>query len=200
MDAANRESQTAEEYVAGSHASKSSVLGKTLQGSLLLSRYSIHTKRDTIYFVEWLGGRYVHEMSLFPFRFQRSYRHNNGGAIGLTVDEDLDRIYVTGLWGLEVFDLETGNLIFRKRLGFFSRVPVLDAERGLLYVPSTVEGKIRVFDRGSLQLLGVIPIGYGTRHAYLSLAGDRFFASSQVAYYYWDASALALRFRGGSTD
>ena len=118
-----------------------------------------------------------------------------GVTVPLPTPEELDRIYVTGLWGMEVFDLESKALLARKRLGFFSRVPVLDPEHDLLYVPSTVEGRIRVFDRPSLELLGTIPIGYGTRHPHWSPATKRFFASSQRAYHYWDAGELAKRFR-----
>lgn len=192
----DRAAKTASDHHADPPDGRITIMGQKVPGSLLLSRYSIHDARDTLYLVEWLGGRWVQELGLASLEVQRKFLHNNGGAIGLAVDEELERIYVTGLWGMEVFDLRSGALIARRRLGFFSRVPVLDAEHDLLYVPSTVEGKIRVFDRHDLEPLGAIAIGYGTRHPYLSFDSQRFFASSRAAYYWWDAAELARRFRG----
>ena len=119
------------------------------------------------------------------------YEVQNGGALGTSVDVERDRLFVAGLWGMEVFDLASGRLVARKRLGFVNRPPVIDTVRDRLYVSSTLDGTIRVLDRDSLEWIGELPIGLGVRHAYLSLDGTRLFASSLLAHYAWDPDRLA---------
>lgn len=156
---------------------------------------SVHRARDRLYVTEWLNGHYAHELDLGSLEVTRSFAHRDGGAPGIAVDEEFDRLYTVGLWGMEVFDLTTGALILRKRLGFPSRSPAIDRANDLVYVPSTVEGKIRVFDRHSLEMLGAIAIGYGPRLPYLSPSRSRLYASTSRAHYYWTTTALAARFR-----
>jgi hypothetical protein len=111
------------------------------------------------------------------------------------VDEDLDRLWVVGVWGMEIFDLETGRLLRRRRLGLLSRSPAIDREHDIVYVASTTEGKIRLFDRRTLELLGVLPVGHGPRIPHFSEAQRRLFSSSSAAHFFWDGAALAWRFR-----
>jgi len=96
-----------------------------------------------------------------------------------------DRLLVASIWGLEVFDLKTGRVITRKRLGLVSRPPVIDEARGVLYISSTVDGKLRVLDLDDYSLVEQIPIGMGIRHPYLSNDGRRLFASSNGGQFYW---------------
>jgi hypothetical protein len=98
---------------------------------------------------------------------------------------------VSSIWGLEVFDVTTGALIARKRLGLGNRSVVVDRGRNRLYLSSTVEGKVRVLDRDTFDLIAQIPIGIGTRYPYLSQDGRRLFASSASAYYHWEADTIA---------
>jgi len=78
-----------------------------------------------------------------------------------------------------------------KRTGVGNRPVIVDASRNQLYLSSTLEGKIRILDRDTFDVIGQIPIGIGTRYAYLSRDGSRLFGSSAVAHYYWDADTLA---------
>lgn len=166
-------------------------------GALVVGPTSIDRSRDALYVSEWFQGRSVFEVDLATLTVRRTFSHRNGGAHGVTVDEEMDRLYAVGLWGMEVFDLRTGALIARKRLGMLGRAPAIDSARGLLYVPTTVEGKIRVFDRRSLEPRGAIPIGYGPRLPYFSATQDRLFSSSSLAHYSWSGAELAARFGGG---
>lgn len=168
---------------------------RTGRFALVVGPQSVHRARDRLYVTEWLNGHYAHELDLGSLAVTRSFAHRNGGAPGIAVDEELDRLYTVGIWGMEVFDLTTGTLIARKRLGFPSRSPAIDRANDLVYVPSTVEGKIRVFDRHSLEMLGAIAIGYGPRLPYLSPSRGRLYASTSRAHYYWTTTALAARFR-----
>ena len=168
---------------------------RTGRFALVVGPQSMHRARDRLYVAEWLNGRYAHELDLGSLEVTRSFAHRDGGANGIAVDEELDRLYTVGLWGMEVFDLATGALIARKRLGFLGRSPAIDRVNDLVYVPSTAEGKIRVFDRHSLELLGAIAIGHGPRIPYLSPSRGRLYASTSRAHYYWSTAELKARFR-----
>lgn len=166
-------------------------------GALVVGQASVDRNRDALYVSEWFQGRSVFEIDLATLTVRRAFAHRNGGAHGVTVDEEMNRLYAVGLWGMEVFDLRTGALVARKRLGMLGRAPAIDAAHGLLYVPTTVEGKIRVFDRRSLEPRGAIPVGYGPRIPYFSAAHGRLFSSSSRAHYSWSGAELAARFGGG---
>jgi hypothetical protein len=77
-----------------------------------------------------------------------------------------------------------------------SRSPAIDTANDIVYVTSTTEGKIRAFDRHSMDLLGALAVGHGPRIPYYSASTDKLFANSSLAYYSWDADELAQRFRG----
>lgn len=160
-------------------------------GSQSLDTRSIHPGRNRIYVTQWMQGRYVHAIDLTTLNVVARYDVGGGGALGLAVDPERDRLFVSSLWGLEVFDLRTDRLVARRRMGLANRPVILDATRNRLYLSSTVEGKIRVLDRDTFDVVGQIPIGVGSRFAHLSRDAKRFFASSVVAHYAWDADALA---------
>jgi hypothetical protein len=163
--------------------------------SLIVGPRSIHRRRDSLFLTEWFNGTVAYELDLETRKIVRRFPHRDGGALGITVDEDLDRLWVVGVWGMEVFDLETGRLLGRRRLGLLSRSPAIDREHDIVYVPSTTEGKIRLFDRRTLELLGVLPIGHGPRIPYYSDTQQRLFSSSSAAHFFWDGAALSWRFR-----
>ena len=123
--------------------------------SLVVGPQSYHAGRDSLFMTEWFGGTHAYEVDLETRSRRTLYAHRNGGALGITVDETFGRLYVVGVWGMEVFDIATGDVVGRKRLGTLSRSPVIDETRGLLYVASTAEGRIRVFDHASLKQLGL---------------------------------------------
>jgi DNA-binding beta-propeller fold protein YncE len=144
-----------------------------------------------MYLVDWMQGRYAYALDLTTLRVVDRYDVGGGGSMGVAVDPERDRLYVSSMWGLEVFDLATDTLIARKRTGLGNRPVIVDTARNRLYLSSMVEGKIRVLDRDTLEVIGQVPIGFGSRYAHLSLDGKYLFASSASAYYYWDADTLA---------
>jgi hypothetical protein len=160
-------------------------------GSQSADTRSVHPGRNRIFVTQWMQGRYAHAIDLTTLAVVGRYDAGGGGALGLAVDPERDRLIVSSLWGLEVFDLTTDRLIARKRMGLANRPVILDAARNRFYLSSTVEGKIRVLDRDTFEVLGQIPIGIGSRFSELSRDGRRFFASSVAAHYWWDAAALA---------
>jgi DNA-binding beta-propeller fold protein YncE len=164
---------------------------RTFTGSSLVYTNSIHPARNRVYVVEFMNGRYAYAIDLTSLEVVARYDVGSGGAAGVTVDADRDRLLVSSLWGLEVFDLATDTLIVRKRLGLGNRSAIVDTRRNRVYVGSTVEGKIRVLDRDTLEVIGQLPVGIGSRFPHLSADGERLFASSTVAHYYWDPDTLA---------
>lgn len=159
-------------------------------GSIVMHPTSIHPGRNRIYLADWMQGRYAYAMDLTTLQVVGQYDVGSGGALGISVDPERDRLFVTSLWGLEVFDLATDTLVARIRTGLGNRPVIVDRVRNRLYLSSMVEGKIRILDRDTLEILGQIPIGIGSRYAHLSSDGTHFFASSTSAYYYWDADGL----------
>jgi DNA-binding beta-propeller fold protein YncE len=164
---------------------------EAFDGSLCLQTTSIHPGRNRIYLTDWMQGRYAYAVDLTTLRLVGRYDVGGGGAGGIAVDPERDRLFVSSLWGLEVFDLTTDRLIARKRLGLGNRPVIVDTARNRLYVSSTVEGKIRILDRDTFDVIGQIPIGIGSRYPYLSQDGKHLFASSRSAHYSWDADTLA---------
>lgn len=152
---------------------------------LVVRGASLDRVRDRLYMTEWVPGRYAYALDLATLQPAARYDMRNGGSQSAAVDVERDRLYVPGLWGLEIFDLATGQLLRRKRLGLINRTPVVDAARNRIYVASTMDGKIRVLDRDTLEVIEQIPIGFGTRQTVLSLDGKRLFASSRLAHYFW---------------
>lgn len=160
-------------------------------GSFALNSASIDHSRNRIYLADWMRGRLARAVDLTTLAVVARYDAGGGGSLGIARDHERDRLYVSSLWGIEVFDLRTDRLIARKRLGLGNRPVIVDAARNRLYVGSTVEGKIRILDRDTLAVLGQIPIGIGSRYPHLARDGSRLFASSVAAHYAFPAKDLA---------
>ena len=158
--------------------------------SLTVNTDAMHPGRNRMYLAEWLQGRWAYALDLTTRQVVTRYDAGGGGAMAISVDPERDRLFVSSMWGLEVFDLATDRLVARKRTGPGNRPVIVDAARNRLYVSSMVEGKIRILDRDTLDVIGQIPIGFGSRYPHLSLDGRYLFASSKVAHYYWDADTL----------
>jgi hypothetical protein len=168
------------------------------QGSYELAPTGVHAGRDSLFLSEWIAGRSVLELDLEKLEIVKRYALNDGGSLGVTVDEAYDRIYVAGLWGFSAWDLSTGRVVMRRRLGLLNRYPVISETAGLIYVPSTVAGRIYVFDRETLALKGVIPIGFGVRLAHVSEETERLCASSSRKAFCWTTKEISDAFRGAS--
>jgi hypothetical protein len=162
-------------------------------GSLVLHTTSVHPGRNRLYLAEWMQGRYAYALDLTTLQVAARYDVGSGGALGIAVDPERDRLFVSSLYGIEVFDLTTDRLIARKRLGLGNRPVVVDSRRNRLYVSSTIEGKIRILDRDTFKTVGQIATGMGPRYAYLTNDGQYLFGSSVAAHYYWNADSLARR-------
>jgi DNA-binding beta-propeller fold protein YncE len=158
--------------------------------SLGIGTISIHPGRNRLYLVEWMQGRDAYALDLDTLEVVARYDVGGGGATAISVDPERDHLFVSSIWGLEIFDLATDTLITRIRTGPGNRPLIVDPIRNRLYVSAMVEGKIRVLDRDTLRVLGQIPIGFGSRYLHLSNDGRRLFASSKAAHYYWDPAAL----------
>lgn len=163
---------------------------KPFGGSYILAPHAVHYGRNRLYITEWMGGNFVHAIDLDTLRKVASYDMGSGAGLGLSIDPDRDRLFVSSLWGLEIFDLKTDRLIARKRIGLGNRPVVIDALRNRLYVSSMVEGKIRILDRDSLEIIGQVPIGIGSRYPHLTRDGSTLFASSAAAHYALDPDVL----------
>jgi hypothetical protein len=153
-----------------------------------------HRARNSLFIADFLRGSRVYEIDLDSLEIRRAFDAHNGGTIGMAVDEELGRLYLAGAMGVSVFDIETGAFVLARRTGALARHPVIDRERGLVYVPTTMGGRIHVFDRRTFERRGTLPIGLETRNALLTSDGRWFFASARDRHFYWDAASLAARF------
>ncbi len=163
---------------------------RAFTGSSFVYTRSIHPGRNQVFVAEWMQGRYVHAIDLTTLQVVARYEITGGGAMGVAVDAERDRLLVSSVWGLEVFDIATHALVVRQRLGLGVRPVLVDAGRNVIYATSTIEGKIRILDRDTFAVVGKIPIGVGSRFPHLSLDGRYLFASSTAAHYYWPADEL----------
>jgi hypothetical protein len=156
---------------------------------------AIHATRGSLYVSEWLDGSLIYEIDLESRRVLRTFDTFDSGSFGLMVDEERDRLLATNLWGLNVIDLESGELVSRRRLGPGPRSPLPDARRGLVFVPTTFGGDVWVLARDDLRVLGRVASGVGGRAAYITLDGRSFLASDDFGVYRWRLDALTERFR-----
>jgi hypothetical protein len=155
---------------------------------------AIFAARGTGFFVEWMKGSKVVELDLVRGEEVATYVTDNGGNQAVAVDEGRERLLVTGVWGLEAFDLRSGRRIGRLRTPFGPRLPVIDTAHDLVFVPTTFGNHILVLDRDTLRIVGRLAVGTGGRFAYLTADGSRLFASGGRRTYVWDTEALARRF------
>jgi hypothetical protein len=166
---------------------------KANSGSLTVQSDSIHPARNRMYLADWMQGRYAYAVDLTTLRVVARYDVGGGGAMGISVDPERDRLFVSSMWGLEVVDLATDTIVARMRTGLGNRPVVVDRARNRLYVNSMVDGKIRILDRDTFAQLGQIPIGFGCRYVHLSRDGRYLIASSAAGQFHWDAETLAPR-------
>ena len=167
----------------------------TIAGSLAMAP-TAHRGRDSFFVGHWLTGSTVYEIDMGRLALRRKFEPRNGCIAELAVDEEYDRLFATSLWGVDVIDLRTGRVERRIRTGTGARTPAIDRQNGLVYVSTTIEGRLRAFDRETLAPVGVVAIGYGSRRPLVSAARGRLFASNEDAYYWWSAASLAARLRG----
>lgn len=154
-----------------------------------------HPGRGTFFVAEWLTGSTTYEIDARTLTLRSRLEPHDGGVANIGVDDRYDRLFLSSMWGLDVMDLATGRPVRRLRTGFGCRTAVIDRVNDLVYVPATIEGRIRVLDRATLDVVGTILIGRGTRNALFTSGPPRLLAGSQRAYYYWDAATLGALFR-----
>jgi len=171
----------------------------SFEGSLVTSRDAVYPKRDSGFFGEWIRGTSVWELGLADRRVLREYRTNNGANNVMAVDAERDRLIVSGLWGLEVFDLVSGKLLRRVRTDLGPRLPVVDARHDLVYVPVTFGNHVLVLDRETFVLRGRLLVGAGGRNAHLTRDGRTLFAGGSKRAFFWDTEALAARLGPGAS-
>ena len=152
-------------------------------------------RRDSVFIGELFGSSLVREFDRSSLSEKGSIDTNDGGVVAVTVDDREGRLYVTGPWGLDVIAADSGARLSSVRLGFSSRTPVIDERHDLVYVPATTNGKIYVLDRDDGALLGAMSVGFGIRSVLLVDGGRWFLASAGSGFWYWDAAALAARFK-----
>jgi outer membrane protein assembly factor BamB len=167
--------------------------GTTHSGSLGTGVHAVDSRRGRLYFGEWMQGRYVYALDLGTLAPAPRLATRSGSVLGVTVDVERDRLLASSMWGLEVVDLNTGAVLRRVRLGLTNRPAVVDRWRDVIYVPSAVDGKIRVLDRDTFELVDQIAIGLGPRYLRLSGDGRRLFASSMRAQFVWELPPAAPR-------
>jgi hypothetical protein len=163
-------------------------------GSHIVVNGSLHEGRDSVFFIQWLSGSKIFEVDRSTLELVREYDAHHGGNHGIVVDDELDRIWITGIWGMDVLEAGTGRLLSRTRLGLGPRIPVIDRRNDIVYVPNS-SGRLWALDRRTFEVLGSLLVGGGSRDPYVSLDGGRLYAGAQRGYFYWDTEKLAKRFR-----
>lgn len=169
------------------------ILAPRVPGSLATMVDARSERRGTGFFAEWIRGRKAVEIDLESLAQVAVYPANDGGISSLSVDPELGRLFTTGLWGVEVFDLASGRLILRRRTEFGPRLPLVDSAHGLVYVTATFGNHIEIWDRESLSRLARLTVGIGGRNAYLASDGRHYFSSAFGRHYAWETDALAER-------
>ena len=78
-----------------------------------LTDIGVHEGRNSLFLMGRFG--WIQEMDLSSLQIKKAYPYGHGWEF--EIDEELDRLYISGTWGLEVLDLETGRILRRAWLG-----------------------------------------------------------------------------------
>lgn len=167
--------------------------GRRYPGSLALSN-GTHRRRQTFFAGHWTTGSAIYEIDLRSLALRSRFEPFHGGTSALSLDEARDRLFVSSLWGLSVLDIESGRVVARVRTGLGCRAAVVDPVSDRIYLPTTIEGRIRVLDGDTLQVVGVIDVGFGPRNAFFAEGSRSLLATSALAYYSFKSDALRARF------
>ena len=84
-----------------------------------LTDIGVHEGRNSLFLMGRFG--WIQEMDLSSLQIKKAYPYGHGWEF--EIDEELDRLYISGTWGLEVLDLETGRILRRAWLGLGGRRP-----------------------------------------------------------------------------
>jgi hypothetical protein len=164
-------------------------------GIFTVEKGGLSGRRDSVFIGELFNSSLVREFDRSSLSEKSAIDTNGGGVVAVTVDDREGRLYVTGPWGLEILASDSGIRLDSIRLGFSSRTPVIDERHDLVFVPATTNGKIYVLDRADGALLGAMSVGFGIRSVLLADEGRWLLASAGPGLWYWDAAALAARFK-----
>ncbi len=154
---------------------------------------SVDEATGSLYLTEWGDGSRVWELDLETLKLRSMRDTHDTGSFGATVDAERRRLITSGFWGINVFDLETGELLLRQRLGPGVREAQIDTHNDLIYVATTFGGHLWVIDRDTLRTLARVSTGLGGRRPYVSHDGRRLFASSQSQIFAIDTDAIVRR-------
>jgi hypothetical protein len=165
-------------------------------GSHHINAEGLHEGRDSLFVAQWAWGSKIFEISRESLDLLQIYDPMNGGNHGVSVDDELDRLWATGAWGVDVLAIPSGEVLARIHLGAGTRIAAIDKVHDLVFVPSTFTGRLVVIDRRSMETLGILRAGIEIRHVTVSEDGRRLYASNALGHFYWETDALARRFRG----
>jgi hypothetical protein len=164
-----------------------------LQHSYLTEADAYSLERNSIFFGPYIGGQGVLEVDRETLRVKGVSRTDGGAVHSLLVDEEYDRVIVSGIWGVEVLSLKTGKIIRRIRTELAPRYPILDRRRNLIMIPCTYGAQIWVLDRPTLRVLGRIPVGTEARYLLLTRDGETLFFSNGSGHFAISMDALGLK-------
>lgn len=154
---------------------------------------SVDEAKGSLYLTEWGDGSRVWELDLESLKLRSARDTHDTGSFGATVDVERRRLITSGFWGINVFDLESGELLMRRRLGPGVREAQIDTRNDLIYVATTFGGHLWVIDRDTLRTLARVSTGLGGRRPYVSYDGRRLFASSQSRTFVIDTETIVRR-------
>jgi hypothetical protein len=158
--------------------------------SLTLDGRPLSQNRQSIFISEHYFGDEVIEFNLEDGDERSRYLHNNGGGWAATVDDNAALLFISGMWSLDVFDLRSGAHLKRHRTGFGARAAMVSATQERVYLPCTLSGTIRVFDRQTLKLVKAVPVGLGIRNLHLTQNETELLGSNSGGTLLWDLNQL----------
>lgn len=158
--------------------------------SLTLDGEPLSHNRQSIFISEHYFGDEVVEFSLEDGKEKSRYLHNNGGGWATTVDDNAALLFVSGMWSLDIFDLRTGSHLKRHRTGFGTRAAMVSAFQQRVYLPCTLSGTIRIFDRVTLQQKETLPVGLGVRNLHLMPNETQIIGTNSNGTHVWRSENL----------
>jgi len=166
-----------------------------IPGSLAFAPNSYHPGRDALYAGEVFSDA-AFGFNLADHSLIQKYQ-GTGGITELTVDPEQDKLYLANMWGMDIYNLKTGAREKRLKLGTVNRHPIIDERRNMIYVPSTVTGRLYVVNRKTFEVLGSIHTGYGLRYGLLTRDGKQLIISTNSGTFSFDVDSLNRQILNG---
>jgi hypothetical protein len=111
-------------------------------------------------------------------------------SYGVRAWDERGLLYIVNFWGIEVWDIEAQAPLARRRLGGMPRRPSFDPESNVVFVGTTLGGRLWALDPTSLETISVQETGFGMRETLVVEGTGRVLGSTLRDHRAWSIADM----------